>query len=769
MESFVNSENMKMLKVTAGTFQMGGGERGKNPDALPVHEVTLTEDFFISEEPVTAAQFARFELEKYKRVKQRESFKGYLLGISYEEASEYVSWLSAKTGETYHLPTEAEWEYVARQRDKILVDRMCDPRIREWCFDWYAQYEETAKTDPAGPLNGMFRCVRGGYLDNPERYNAYPMEPFYRCALPPNYKHFEEDTENDFGKHPIGFRVVMGKMPTPEGRQCPPYLCVGVRQQTEEFCSLAPSSDKPYFRKRYLFPVPPDNCTQHEIHCAGFSPLFRHHHHSPALTAAKNGDLLCSVYSTYHEYDAESGLVGLRFRAGQDQWEYPDVFLNPVGVNDHAPLFHTSPSGRIYHFWGWQQLDHAFPFQYVVSDDNGETWSKVHFPLFQDRAEWVTRQPVNSCIDGSDGTFYMAEDASSNMMVDDTGIQRIGATSVLWRSKDGLKTWENPKSRTAGRHTTAVELKDGSILALGGKNTDIEGYMPGAITKDGGDTYKVFKSCFPALNSGQRPSILRLFSGRLVFCGDYQTKKNIKPEALKDKAGSYVAWSDDEGQNWHFKQLWGAQTRKKTPDMFGGSTTIGYSVMKQSPDGLIHIVCSNVHPLIHLSFNECWLLSEETEEPSEEELMKSNASKLVTERKEYREYHVNGQLKCIYYGGIADDGRFLLDGRETFWYDNGQIMTDGTYRLGNRAGSFTYYDIQGYPVKRFTYPENQGENLEEWYETFWPGTSIVRTRAFFRGRKAEGKAYSYDRDGNVTEEVSFIDGKLDRDFDNLEK
>lgn len=767
MERFTNGQGMRMLPIEPGEFMMGGGEIVRDHHALPLHKVTLTEGFYMAEQPVTVGQYEAF-LRATGREDAHGEWRGYVIGVSHEAAQAYALWLSGLYNRSYHLPTEAEWEYVAKHPGRFAVDRMGDMHLREWCFDWYAPYTDLAETDPAGPENGLFRCVRGGYLDNPRRYNAYPREPYYRAALPPGYCHFSADTNNDFGRHNVGFRVVMGKQPRPSRAQRPFYASVAVWQETEAFAAFAPPADTPYFRKRYLFPVPPDNCTARESRLAGFAPGFRHHHHSPGFTAAANGDLLFSAYSTYHEYDAEAGLVACRFRVGEDEWCLPDVFIDTVGVNDHGPMLHTGRDGRLYHIWGWPQLDRAYPFQYTVSDDNGETWSDVRFPLFRDKAEYVDPQPINSCVEASDGTFYVASDAAAHVSLDETGKQLGGASSVLWRSRDGLQTWENPKARTAGRHTTAVELKDGSILALGGKNTNIDGYMPAAITTDGGDSYRVVKTPFPAENSGQRPSILRLASGALVVCGDYQTKKNLKPADMQEKAGSYAAFSDDEGATWTFRQLWGAQARKKGTGEFGGASTLGYSVMKQSPDGLIHIVCTNVQPLLHLCFNEAWLRAPESPEPDEATLMRSTATRLVTERKEYTERYLDGKVKCRYHGGIADDGRFLLDGVECFYYPAGQMMWEAEYRLGKRCGVFTYYDPDGNPIRRHHYPEQPGDIPTECVETFWPRSDSLRTRGNFTNRKACGEAVYYSRGGEVLDRAVFVDGKIDEGFDTLE-
>ena len=89
------------------------------------------------------------------------------------------------------------------------------------------------------------------------------------------------------------------------------------------------------------------------------------------------------------------------------------------------------------------------------------------------------------------------------------------------------------------------------------------------------------------------------------MCGDFQTKKGKRPKSATEKEwGSYAAYSEDEGETWTLKKLWGTQKRKKNPEQFHGAHTIGYSVCRQSQDGLIHIITSNNHPCLHLCFNE---------------------------------------------------------------------------------------------------------------------------------------------------------------------
>ena len=96
------------------------GEPDAEDNERPQHLVKL-EAFLLGRYPVTQAQW-RIVAEEYSQ-QERElkpdpsRFKGDNLPVeqvSWEEAVEFCLRLSKKTGKTYRLPSEAEWEYACR-------------------------------------------------------------------------------------------------------------------------------------------------------------------------------------------------------------------------------------------------------------------------------------------------------------------------------------------------------------------------------------------------------------------------------------------------------------------------------------------------------------------------------------------------------------------------------------------------------------------------------------------------------------------------------
>jgi formylglycine-generating enzyme required for sulfatase activity len=103
-----------MVVIPAGSFMMGAGETGEGPP----RRVTISKPFGVGRFEVTFTEWEACVAAKGCSRTPDDSRWGRgnrpVINVSWDETKQYVAWLSRKTGKTYRLLTEAEWEYAAR-------------------------------------------------------------------------------------------------------------------------------------------------------------------------------------------------------------------------------------------------------------------------------------------------------------------------------------------------------------------------------------------------------------------------------------------------------------------------------------------------------------------------------------------------------------------------------------------------------------------------------------------------------------------------------
>ncbi len=135
----------EMVVIPVGRFRMGcvSGQECYD-DEFPVHDVTIPQAFAVSKHEVTFEDYDRYTYPN--RVDDAGWGRGRrpVINVSWNDAQDYVEWLSAQTGQTYRLLSEAEWEYVARAGSSTLYSwgneigsnrANCDGCGSQWDFD----------------------------------------------------------------------------------------------------------------------------------------------------------------------------------------------------------------------------------------------------------------------------------------------------------------------------------------------------------------------------------------------------------------------------------------------------------------------------------------------------------------------------------------------------------------------------------------------------------------------------------------------------------
>jgi formylglycine-generating enzyme required for sulfatase activity len=196
----VDRFGIAFVLIPAGTFQMGS-HHGVD-DEQPVHTVRISQPFYLGLYPVTHRQWEAVMGDRPSHFRGPEH---PVEQVSWEKVQEFIRSVNTHEGRTrYRLPTEAEWEYVARAGatgDYCFGDDVTQlsqyawyadnaqgtahpvgqlqpntwglydmhGNVWEWVQDWYDAQEYQRRTaagpavvDPTGPAAGSHRVGRGG-------------------------------------------------------------------------------------------------------------------------------------------------------------------------------------------------------------------------------------------------------------------------------------------------------------------------------------------------------------------------------------------------------------------------------------------------------------------------------------------------------------------------------------------------------------------------------------------------------------------------------
>ena len=261
IDQLVEKTKKNMIFVEGGTFMMGDfgplTRKDKLPivglyAAMPAHKVTLDsfslnaykttfEDFDIYTDSLGLPRISMETITKQLRQPMAPA------GISWQQASDYCQWLGKQVGIPMSLPTEAQWEYAARNKGQYVIyptdngkyevgrNVWSDDQRREvsnkvglgskiallgqfpptplgfydmatdnyeWMSDWFDPhyYKNSPELNPQGPKSGSLKSVRSTHQEGAAQSLAIGGEAttIYRDGMAPNPQYEKGDDSIDY-------------------------------------------------------------------------------------------------------------------------------------------------------------------------------------------------------------------------------------------------------------------------------------------------------------------------------------------------------------------------------------------------------------------------------------------------------------------------------------------------------------------------------------------------------------------------------------------